>query len=186
MILRPTFRGLRPLQNFQILLHTQYSCQSQALAITTENPLFDSEPSDLSIVDHWFDEFPQRDLSHNNHLLFEYSRDYRNVEILNLFLGIRRSGSLIDGSSLSCILKVCGCLSDQIIGKQVHCHCIKSAFVEDVSVGTSLVDMYMKTENIQDGKRVFEEESQWLQFTHISILSIGCLCQSGAKSGSEV
>ncbi|CBI28351.3 unnamed protein product, partial [Vitis vinifera] len=124
------------------------------------NPKTSLSSSKLSTLSHsqqLFDETPQQGLSRNNHLLFEFSRNDQNKEALNLFLGLRRSGSPTDGSSLSCVLKVCGCLFDRIVGKQVHCQCIKCGFVEDVSVGTSLVDMYMKTESVEDGERVFDE-----------------------------
>ncbi|KAL0017022.1 hypothetical protein SO802_004091 [Lithocarpus litseifolius] len=40
---------------------------------------------------------------------------------------------------------------------QVHCQCIKFGFVDDVSVGTALVNTYMKTENVGDERRVFDE-----------------------------
>ncbi|RVX20262.1 Pentatricopeptide repeat-containing protein [Vitis vinifera] len=119
------------------------------------NPKTSLSSSKLSTLSHsqqLFDETPQQGLSRNNHLLFEFSRNDQNKEALNLFLGLRRSGSPTDGSSLSCVLKVCGCLFDRIVGKQVHCQCIKCGFVEDVSVGTSLVDMYMKTESVEDGR----------------------------------
>ncbi|KAL6341743.1 hypothetical protein AAG906_037987 [Vitis piasezkii] len=124
------------------------------------NPKTSLSSSKLSTLSHsqqLFDETPQQGLSRNNHLLFEFSRNDQNKEALNLFLGLRRSGSPTDGSSLSCVLKVCGCLFDRIVGKQVHCQCIKCGFVEDVSVGTSLVDMYMKTESVEDGEIVFDE-----------------------------
>ncbi|VFQ75581.1 unnamed protein product [Cuscuta campestris] len=55
------------------------------------------------------------------------------------------------------MLKSCGCLFNQVVGKQVHCHCVRSGFLADVSVGTSLIDMYMKTGSVLDGERVFDE-----------------------------
>lgn len=72
-------------------------------------------------------------------------------------MGLNHSGLPVEGSTLSCVLMVCGCLFEQNVGRQVHCQCIKSGFVEDVSVGTALVDMYMKTENVGGGRRVFDE-----------------------------
>ncbi|KAI7983736.1 Pentatricopeptide repeat-containing protein [Camellia lanceoleosa] len=147
---------LKYFQQFQIPFHTKTFNQSRAVALNPEPPV-GFEPTGFSEAHHLFDEISPRILSDNNQLLFEYSRNNLNVEALNLFVGTHRSGLRIDGSSLSCILKVCGCLFDQIVGKQVHCHCFKSGFVEDVSVGTSLVDMYMKTENVVDGKKFFYE-----------------------------
>ncbi|KAJ7947972.1 Pentatricopeptide repeat-containing protein [Quillaja saponaria] len=104
-----------------------------------------------------FDRSPVGDLKDYNHLLFQYSRGDQNQEALNLFLGLLRLGLSVDRSTLSCVLKVCGSLSYKIMGRQVHCQCVKSGFVEDVSVGTALVDMYMKTEDVGDGRKVFDE-----------------------------
>ncbi|CAH9120862.1 unnamed protein product [Cuscuta epithymum] len=106
---------------------------------------------------HPFDKTPKRDQDDKNPLLFEYSISNMNAEVLNLFTNIHRFGCLINQCSLSCVLKSCSCLSSQFLGKQAHCHCTKSGFLEDVSVGTSLMDMYMKTGSIIDGERVFDE-----------------------------
>ncbi|XP_022755969.1 pentatricopeptide repeat-containing protein At2g27610 [Durio zibethinus] len=103
-----------------------------------------------------FDKGPQPVLAQKNGLLFEYSRNNKNKEALNLFLGIHSFGLPVDGSTFSCVLKVCGCLFNEIAGRQVHCQCLKLGLLEDVSVGTSLLDMYMKTENVKDGRRVFD------------------------------
>ncbi|KAL5583135.1 hypothetical protein UlMin_015577 [Ulmus minor] len=128
-------------------------------AITLVFKAFSSLPRtcNISNAHQVFDKSSRPNLLQFNNLLFDYSRDGRNREALNLFLGFCSSGSAVDGSTLSCVLKVCGCLFDQVAGRQVHCQCIKSGFGEHVSVGTSLVDMYMKTESIGDGKRVFDE-----------------------------
>lgn len=166
MVLRPVrkislteiYRTAKFFQQTQISFHSKTSNQSQAAALKPETLSLGHEPTSFSESHHHvFGELPQRKHSGNNHLLFEYSRNNLNVDALNLFVRIHSSGFPIDGSSLSCVLKVCGCLIDQNVGKQVHCCCIKSGFVEDVSVGTSLVDLYMKTKNVVDGKKVFNE-----------------------------
>ncbi|XVE59548.1 hypothetical protein DITRI_Ditri05aG0054700 [Diplodiscus trichospermus] len=103
-----------------------------------------------------FEKSPKPVLAQYNGLLFEYCRSNNNKEALNLFLDIHSFGLPIDGSTFSCVLKVCGCLFNEIAGRQVHCLCLKLGLLEDVSVGTSLLDMYMKTENVKDGRRVFD------------------------------
>ena len=75
-----------------------------------------------------------------------------------------------------CVLKICECLFDQNVGRQVHCQCIKSRFVDDVSVGTALVDMYMKTKNVGDG-RVFYEMGERNVVSWTSLLS--CYARNG-------
>ncbi|GKC60467.1 pentatricopeptide repeat-containing protein, partial [Tanacetum coccineum] len=131
---------------------------------------------------------PQKDFSdsNHNHLLFEYARANENVLALKHFLGIRRLGLPINGASFSCVLKICGSLCDEVIGKQVHCDCVKYGFVADVSVGTSLIDMYTKTEvegvGMQRGGKAFlrmqVEGVKPNPFTFATIL--GALADSGA------
>ncbi|XP_065620906.1 pentatricopeptide repeat-containing protein At2g27610-like [Quercus suber] len=72
---------------------------------------------------------------------------------------------------MSCVLKIYGCLFDQNVGRQVHCQCIRSGVVDDVSVGTAFVDMYMKTENVGDGRRVFDEMGERNVVSWTSLLS---------------
>ncbi|KAK8562456.1 hypothetical protein V6N13_018947 [Hibiscus sabdariffa] len=109
----------------------------------------------LQQTPHLFDESPKPDLAQYNGLLFDYSRNNKK-EALNLFLGIHSSGFPVDGSTISCVLKVCGCLFNVTAGRQVHCQCMKLGLLKDITVGTSLLDMYMKTENVKDGRRVFD------------------------------
>ncbi|XP_022970294.1 pentatricopeptide repeat-containing protein At2g27610 isoform X2 [Cucurbita maxima] len=104
-----------------------------------------------------FDEIPLKDISQYNRLLFEYSRNDHNREALYLFKGLHSTGLAVDGSTLSCVLKVCGVLFDQVVGRQVHSQSLKSGFLENVSVGTALVDMYMKTDDFEGGREIFDE-----------------------------
>ncbi|KAK4369483.1 hypothetical protein RND71_013275 [Anisodus tanguticus] len=170
MILRPCLEKIRPLLHFKNPLNTHYCSHSYAIDLEEETQTNSSKFSDYSHAHHLFDESPQR-VSLNNHLLFEYSRNNFNEKALNLFVGIHRTGLSIDGSSLSCILKVSSCLFDSIFGKQVHTLCIKSGYFDNVSVGTSLVDMYMKTENVDEGQKMFDEMEDKNVVTWTSLLS---------------
>lgn len=120
------------------------------------NSLRDTDASS-SCADDVFAKIPQRDALSHNHLLFDLSRSNRNQEALKLFISLRRSCLPVDESTFSCVLKVCASLFDYVFGKQLHCECVKFGFVEDVSVGTSLVSMYMRTGNVDDAMRVFYE-----------------------------
>ncbi|KAG5515759.1 hypothetical protein RHGRI_036717 [Rhododendron griersonianum] len=162
------YRTVKSFQQTQISFHSKTFNQSQAAALKPETL---SLGASFSQSHHLFDEIPRRILSDNNHLLFEYSRNNLNVDALNLFVRNHSLGFPFDGSSLSCILKVCGCLFDQNVGRQVHCRCIKSGFVEDVSVGTSLADLYMKTANVVDGEKIFNEMPEKNVVSWTSLLS---------------
>lgn len=162
------YRTVKSFQQTQISFHSKTFNQSQAAALKPETF---SLGASFSQSHHLFDEIPQRTLFDNNHLLFKYSRNNLNVDALNLFVRNHSLGFPFDGSSLSCILKVCGCLFDQNVGRQVHCRCIKSGFIEDVSVGTSLADLYMKTTNIVDGEKIFNEMPEKNVVSWTSLLS---------------
>lgn len=69
-----------------------------------------------------------------------------------------RAGLPVNGPVLSSVAKACGSLRDQVAGRQEHCQCVKSGLGEGVSVGTSFVDMYMKSsEGVVEGRRFFDE-----------------------------
>lgn len=152
-----TNRTLDALKLYHFTYHTNPLSQSHAIAFDPKTPSVACGSGNVRHAPHRLDKSTQEDLSQYNHLLFEYSRADRNQEALHLFVGLNHSGLPVEGSTLSCVLKVCGCLFEQNVGRQVHCQCIRSGFVEDVSVGTALVDMYMKTVNVGDGRRVFDE-----------------------------
>jgi len=111
------------------------------------------------IAHNLFDKIPQRltTLKEHNQLLFCYSRNKQTKEALNLFVSLLRSSLQPDESTLSCVFNICAGSMDGKMGRQVHCQCVKFGLVDHVSVGTSLVDMYMKTGFVNDGRSVFDE-----------------------------
>ncbi|KAJ6739345.1 hypothetical protein OIU74_004165 [Salix koriyanagi] len=148
-----TLKTLRYL--FHLQLHT-YKPLLKNHNVALKPPLV-SKPPNLSEAHSVFCKSPQQDPVCYNHLLFQCSRENRNKEVADLFVGIHRSGFFIDGSTLSCVLKACSFLFDRNFGIQVHNHSLKSGFLEDVSVGTALLDMYLKNENVEEGRRAFDE-----------------------------
>ncbi|KAK7272215.1 hypothetical protein RJT34_28688 [Clitoria ternatea] len=125
-----------------------------AISLHPKVPFWDTDPC---IAQKLFDQTPLRGLKQQNQLLFHYSRNDQAQEALHLFVSLYRSGLLPDELTMSCILKVCAGSFDWTVGELVHCQCVKCGLIQHVSVGTSLVDMYMKTECVRDGRRVFDE-----------------------------
>uniref|UniRef100_A0A9I9CKA6 Pentatricopeptide repeat-containing protein n=1 Tax=Cucumis melo TaxID=3656 RepID=A0A9I9CKA6_CUCME len=145
---------------------------------------FISQPSRPRYTHQLFDEIPLKDISHYNRLLFDFSRNNHDREALDLFKDLHSSGLGVDGFTLSCALKVCGVLFDQVVGRQVHCQSLKSGFLEDVSVGTSLVDMYMKTENFEDGRGIFDEMvKNGFEFTTFVCNALICMYLKSEMAG---
>ncbi|KAL8057811.1 hypothetical protein ABFX02_04G207700 [Erythranthe guttata] len=163
----------RPLRNLKYLSCNPFQSfrffNSPAVALKTHK-----EAANFTVFHNAhnpFDKTPHRDISYYNHLLFEHSRNGLNVEALKFYAVINRSGVLVDGCSLSCILKVSAALYNRAFGIQIHCQCVKNGFFDDVSVGTSLVDMYVKNGNLDDGKRVFDEIKEKNVVTWTSLLT---------------
>ncbi|CAL1367129.1 unnamed protein product [Linum trigynum] len=126
---------------------TSFCVSNHALALRSED-----DPD----VHHLFDESPEGARC-SNRLLFERSRNNRHSEVLSLFMGVHRSGLPVDGSTISCVLKACAYSLDQNFGVQIHGHCTKCGFLNDVSVGTSMVDMYFKNGSVERGRRLFDQ-----------------------------
>lgn len=135
----------RPLARLrEAVVHTEETLKS------TLGPLLFFPPHQL------FDKIPPEGVAGINHLLLHYSQKSLNREAVDLFLEAHRLGRAMDDSTLSCIVKVCGCLSDRILGNQLHSLCTKFEYGAAVSVGTSLIDMYMKCGSVVDGRKVFD------------------------------
>ncbi|KAG8085750.1 hypothetical protein GUJ93_ZPchr0010g11041 [Zizania palustris] len=135
--------------------------QDPKLLATLASPYRLDDEVDLSDppgARHLFDEIPRRDtVPGSSRVLFDYARRGMAREALDHFSATRRGGVCVDGATLSCALKVCGSLTDKVLGEQLHCLCVKCGHDRgEVSVGTSLVDMYMKCCSIHEGREVFE------------------------------
>ncbi|KAI3450699.1 hypothetical protein Pfo_007364 [Paulownia fortunei] len=171
IVRRPCLRNLQSLFDSYNPFQAFHFSNSSAVALDSETHDDSFNTSRFHRAQNPFDNCQQRDISYYNHLLFEYSRDGLNQEALKIYAFINRAGVLVDGCSLSCILKVSASLYNHPFGKQIHCQCVKNGFFEDVSVGTSLVDMYVKNENLDDGKRVFDEIREKNVVTWTSLLT---------------
>ncbi|KAL9228565.1 hypothetical protein vseg_004129 [Gypsophila vaccaria] len=166
--------SLRKVLNF--LINPQIGFKTQNLRCflsynSDSRVVCDDRAGNFHCARYVFDEMAGFSVDQCSHLLFEYSRSNRNVDALRLFSHMHRMALIDDGSSLSCALKVSGVSNNDIVGRQLHCCSIKSGFGVDVSVGTSLVDMYMKTDNVGDGACVFDEMEVKNVVTWTSLLS---------------
>ncbi|KAF0891102.1 hypothetical protein E2562_005180 [Oryza meyeriana var. granulata] len=64
-------------------------------------------------------------------------------------------GVSADGFSFSTMLSGLAGSTNMATGLQVHAQLVKSGFVDDVCVGNSLVEMYMKNKELESGTRAF-------------------------------
>lgn len=82
---------------------------------------------------------------------------HSGTEALKIFLRLNRSNLKPDLFTFSSILTVCSGLVALIQGEQIHAQTIKSGFLSDVIVGSSLVNMYNKCGSIDSATKAFLE-----------------------------
>ncbi|KAM7251216.1 hypothetical protein ACFE04_023099 [Oxalis oulophora] len=105
-----------------------------------------------------FDEMPKRDEISWTNMISGYVNARDTVEALFLFSRIWVDPVFkMDPFILSLALKACGLGSNTRYGDSLHGYSIKTGLVDSVFVGTSLLDMYMKTGRVDFGRRVFDE-----------------------------
>ncbi|KAK2376221.1 pentatricopeptide repeat-containing protein, mitochondrial [Trifolium repens] len=94
--------------------------------------------------------------------MMELSKDnlsaYRSgSEALKLFSELNRSGMKPDSFTLSSVLSVCSRMMALEQGEQIHARMIKTGFVSEVVVGSSMVNMYNKCGSIESASKAFLE-----------------------------
>lgn len=92
-------------------------------------------------------------------------------EALNLFLKLNRSGMKPDLFTFSSVLSVCSRLVALEQGEQVHAQAIKTGFLSDVVVGTSLINMYNKCGSIERASKAFLEMSTRTMISWTSMIT---------------
>nr|GMD79810.1 putative pentatricopeptide repeat-containing protein At5g47460 [Ipomoea batatas] len=73
---------------------------------------------------------------------------------------IQKSGSEPTIHTLVHLIRGCANLGRFSHGEQLHCHVLKSGYVSDVFVSTSLINFYVKFEAVGDAHRLFVEISE--------------------------
>ena len=103
---------------------------------------------------------------------------------LALFKDMNNLDLEVDQFVISSVLKVCSSLTSLKIGKQIHAFCAKSGYESEGVVITSLIDMYTKCGEIEDGLALFEctRERDTVCWTGIIV---GCGQNGRAKQAIE-
>ncbi|XP_057853461.2 pentatricopeptide repeat-containing protein At2g13600 [Cryptomeria japonica] len=111
----------------------------------------------LSDARQLFDIMSERDVVLWNAMITGYAHNGYFEEGLKLFVQMQMAGAKPDDVSFTGVLNCWATLAALDGGKQVHGLILRSGFDANVSVGSSLIDMYVKCASIEEANRVFQE-----------------------------
>ncbi|GMH17443.1 hypothetical protein Nepgr_019284 [Nepenthes gracilis] len=103
-----------------------------------------------------FDECSDKDSVSWNAVMAGYLR-FSNANVPGFWLRMIREGVTPDGFTFSTVLSGLAALSDIKTGTQVHGQLVKYGHGCETGVGNSLVNMYLKTSNLVDGLKSFDD-----------------------------
>ncbi|KAJ7564381.1 hypothetical protein O6H91_02G014700 [Diphasiastrum complanatum] len=89
-------------------------------------------------------------------IISAYANHRQGEEAINLFQRMQQTGIPPNKVAFVVVLKACARIPSLEKGKQLHWDIIKSGFLSDVIVGSTLVDMYVKCGCIEDARQVFD------------------------------
>ncbi|KAG9440424.1 hypothetical protein H6P81_020589 [Aristolochia fimbriata] len=103
-----------------------------------------------------FDNMHYKDLVTWTALITGYAQNDKPEEAIMLFPKMLSVGVKPNQFTFASLLKACGAAPGNIEGRQVHAFCIKCSFDLDVYVGSSLLDMYARHDDISEAHFVFD------------------------------
>lgn len=90
-----------------------------------------------------------------NVMISGHAKGGYEVEAVNLFLEMRKAGMKPTRSTLGSILSAVASLAALDYGLLIHAHALKQGLDSNFYVGSSLINMYAKCENIDAARKVF-------------------------------
>lgn len=126
------------------------------------------------------------DISLWNCLLAAYTKNHMYMEALELFDRLLRYPFVKpDSFTYPSLLKACGGLGEASYGREIHAHLIKSGYVFDIVVGSSLVGLYAKCNLFSCAIQLFDEMPERDVASWNTVIS--CFYQCGnAKKALEL
>ncbi|KAG2274042.1 hypothetical protein Bca52824_056597 [Brassica carinata] len=107
-------------------------------------------------------------------LMIGYTKAGRARDALKLFVDLVTEGVEWDSFVFSVVLKACASLEEVNLGKQIHACVAKLGLESDVSVGTPLVDCYIKCSSFESALLAFEKISEPNDVSWSAIISGYC------------
>ncbi|XP_058093286.1 putative pentatricopeptide repeat-containing protein At3g25060, mitochondrial [Magnolia sinica] len=112
---------------------------------------------DIPAARQVFDETPQRATPTCNAMIIAYSRRSFPSEVLNLYRRMLLEGPRPDSSTFTLALKACATLFNLKAGEEIRRQAADCGYKDDVFVGSSVLNMYVKCGKMNEAMRVFDE-----------------------------
>nr|XP_011457516.1 PREDICTED: pentatricopeptide repeat-containing protein At5g13270, chloroplastic [Fragaria vesca subsp. vesca] len=110
-------------------------------------------------------------------LMVGYTEDGKLGEVLESFAEMVRESVEVDDFVFSIVLKACAGLEELNAGRQIHGYSVKLGLDSEVSVGTPLVDFYVKCGEFESARRAFKRIDEPNDVSWSAIIS--GYCQNG-------
>ncbi|KAI3410885.1 DYW_deaminase domain-containing protein, partial [Psidium guajava] len=104
-----------------------------------------------------FDQMAEKKAVASTGLMVEYTVSNMRNDVLQLFEKMVQEGVELDGFVFSIVLKACAWLEDLRVGRQIHGYIVKLGLDSEVSVGTPLVDLYVKCACFESALMAFQK-----------------------------
>jgi len=110
----------------------------------------------MELSKHVFSKLPEVDIVCWNSMLAGFSINALEQDALSVFKQMRRLGFFPSEFSFATIVSSCAKLSSLFQGQQFHAQIIKDGFLDDIYVGSSLIEMYCKCGDIHGARCFFD------------------------------
>ncbi|XVF66719.1 hypothetical protein PTKIN_Ptkin10aG0060100 [Pterospermum kingtungense] len=107
-----------------------------------------------------FDQMVEKNAIAWTGIIMGYTQANKQKDALELFDRMVKEGVELDEFVFSIVLKACARLEDLNLGRQIHGYIVKYGLESEVSVGTPVVDLYVKCACFESACRAFERISE--------------------------
>ncbi|GAB2300636.1 hypothetical protein Dimus_034671 [Dionaea muscipula] len=112
-----------------------------------------------------------------------YARNGQPEEALTLFhKGVVEGTMDVDEVASAVVLGLCGILGHEGMGKQIHCHALKSGYLYNLEVVSGIISMYSKCCNMEDAIKIFNAMSARDTVSWNSLISGHLLHRNGDEA----
>ncbi|XP_071723273.1 pentatricopeptide repeat-containing protein At3g20730 [Rutidosis leptorrhynchoides] len=126
----------------------------------------------MDIAYYLYRRMPEKDIISYTALITGFSHQHdTDIDSLELFKELKWMQMGIDDVLLCSMLSICADTASLSLGRQIHALAVKHLSNYDISMSNSLIDMYSKSGEIEDARRVFDEMTERNVITWTSLIA---------------